>query len=200
MAITNVVFDVGNVLVRWAPYEAIQMVFPEQDPKAFYQQLRPIWLDLNLGKLSEEEAINTCVKQLQMPEEKIKLLMHKFKTLQTPIPGSMELLQELKAIGINLYSITDNVKEIMKFHATHSKFIHYFKGIVVSADVGVLKPDIKIYRYLLNNYNINPTQSVFIDDLLDNVEGARTAGMHAFQFIDANSCRKTLVGLGLSLS
>lgn len=50
MAITNVVFDVGNVLVRWAPYEAIQMVFPEQDPKAFYQQLRPIWLGLEPGE------------------------------------------------------------------------------------------------------------------------------------------------------
>lgn len=199
MVIKNIVFDVGNVLVRWAPHEAIQMVFPEQDPKAFYQQLRPIWLDLNLGKLSEREAIKTCVKQLQMPEDKIKLLMHKFKTLQTPIPGIMELLHELKNIGIDLYSITDNVKEIIEFHATHSNFLHYFKGIVVSADVGVLKPDIEIYRYLINNYKVNPAESVFIDDLLANVEGARTAGMHAFQFIDTNSCRKILVKLGVSL-
>lgn len=197
MAITNVVFDIGNVLMRWAPYEAIQMVFPEQAPKAFYQQLRPIWIDLNLGKLSEKEAINNCVTQLQIPEDKIKSLMHKFKILQTQIPGSVQLLQELNNIGISLYSITDNVKEIMEFHTTHSNFLHYFKGVVVSADIGALKPDIQIYKYLLNNYNVNPSESVFIDDLLANVEGARAAGMQAFQFIDANSCRKTLIELGI---
>jgi hypothetical protein len=44
MAIKNVVFDVGNVLIRWEPYEVINSVFPEVDSKAFFQKMYPVWI------------------------------------------------------------------------------------------------------------------------------------------------------------
>ena len=56
MAIKNVVFDVGNVLVRWDPHAIIQLVFPEYDPVEFYAAMQTVWLDLNAGKCSEEKA------------------------------------------------------------------------------------------------------------------------------------------------
>ena len=198
--IKNIVFDIGNVLVRWAPHEAIQFIFPEQDPECFFQQLRPIWLELNLGKLSEEQAVNLYHTQLNLPKDKLIDLMLKFKTLQTPIPGSLELLQKLQTLDFSLYSITDNVKEIMDYHhRERSAFLPFFKGIISSADVGILKPDRKIFQYILNKYELVAAESIFIDDLIKNVEGARAVGMKAILFTDIESCKKELIKLGVQV-
>lgn len=195
MKIANVIFDIGNVLVKWAPYEVIKLIYPERDPEVFYKQIRPIWIDLNLGKLTEKEAIILYKKRFEISN--MSYFMHELKIHQTPIPGSLELLKKLDAIGINLYSITDNVREIMEYHKVFSNFMVYFQDIVVSADVGMLKPDPKIYQYLLNKHLLNPKESVFIDDLLVNVEGAMAVEMQAFQFIDAKTCEEQLIKLGI---
>ncbi|WP_316354648.1 HAD family hydrolase [Candidatus Trichorickettsia mobilis] len=76
MKIKNVIFDIGNVLVRWAPYEVIQAVFPEYVPKEFYQQIHPIWIDLNLGKLTEKEAIRIYQDQLGVAENRTTYFMN----------------------------------------------------------------------------------------------------------------------------
>ena len=200
MKIKNVVFDIGNVLVKWAPHEVIKSVFPELDPIKFYEKMYPIFIDLNLGKLSELEATLLYEKQLNIPWQQIATLMAKLKTSQTLLPGSLELLQKLYIAKIALYSITDNIKETIHYHRIHSNFLHYFKGIVVSADLGILKPDQKIYRYLLDKYALKPSESVFIDDVLINVEGALSVNMHAFQFINAQQCQNQLIELGINFN
>lgn len=197
MQIKNVIFDIGNVLVRWEPYEIIQKILPGSDSVMLYQQMRPVWLDLNLGKLSEKEAIEIYWRQLEVPKQKIIELMNEVKVSQTMIPGSIELLNKLHEKGVNLYSITDNIKEIMEYHYANSNFLSYFKGIVVSAEVGFLKPDPKIYRHLFTKYGLDPAESVFIDDLIPNVEGALSVGMQAFQFTDAILCEKKLKEIGI---
>ena len=119
--------------------------------------------------------------------------MHEFKTHQNPLPGSIALLDKLKTLNINLFAITDNFKEIMEYHKRNSDFIQYFKDIIVSADIGVLKPDAKIYKHLLIKHALNPAESIFIDDVLPNVEGAIKVGMQAFQFTDHVSCAQKLM-------
>lgn len=200
MAIKNIIFDFGNVLVRWAPYEVIETALPSYNSGELFDKMKPVWIDLNLGKLTTKEAINLYHQQLNIPLTELENLMREFCIAQTKIPGSHELLQELKEMGTNLYAITDNIKEIITYHKSHSNFLHYFKDIVVSADVGILKPDKKIYQYLLDRNNIDPAESVFIDDIEKNVEGAKQVGMQAFQFTDAKSCRKKLISLGIKLS
>jgi putative hydrolase of the HAD superfamily len=197
--IKNVVFDVGNVLVKWAPYEVIKGLFPERNPEEFYQQMRLIWIDLNLGRMTEEEAIVLYQNQLAISKDQISRLMNEFKTHQTPIPGSLVLLKKLEILGMNLFSITDNIKEIMEYHRKNSEFIGYFKDIVVSADIGVLKPDARIYQHLLNKHHLSPSETVFIDDLKKNVEGALAVGMSAIQFTDVQSCEVQLIELGVAI-
>jgi putative hydrolase of the HAD superfamily len=197
MVIKNVVFDVGNVLVKWAPYEVFRCVLPEFDAEELYKDMSPSWIELNLGTITELEAIKLYAQQLNISEEKIAELLHELKLIQTPLPGSLELLQDLYDRNVPLYSITDNTKEIIEYHRTHSDFLDKFIGVIVSADVGLRKPDPRIYHCLFDRYSVNPKESVFIDDLLQNVEGARAVGMQAIQFIDAESCRVGLAKLGL---
>lgn len=195
MTVHNIVFDIGNVLVRWEPLKVIQRVFPNVDAQALFQAMRPIWLDLNLGKLTEEEAVQQYENLLNFPKEKFQQLMLGFKESQIPIEGSLELLKELKQLGYSLFSITDNIHEIMVYHRQHSTFPEYFKDIIVSADLGVLKPDPKIYQNLLDKHQLKAEECVFFDDLLTNVEGAKAVGMHAFLFTDTATCRKDLESL-----
>ncbi|MBS0236068.1 MAG: HAD family phosphatase [Proteobacteria bacterium] len=195
MKIKNVVFDIGGVLVRWEPLELIKKIFPQANPKEFYQQMRPIWLDLNLGKLTIEEAIRQYEASLGLPKDKLLALMDECIKDQTPLDGSIALLQKLNSSGLNLFAITDNIREIMDYHREVSEFPKYFKDIVVSADIGVLKPDSRIYQHLIDKQHLNPAECVFIDDTLANVEGAIAVGMHAFQFIDMLSCEQELIAL-----
>lgn len=197
MNIKAVVFDVGNVLVRWEPRKVIQSLFPDRDPASVFQDMRAPWIDLNLGKITEEEAIVRLQKLLDVPQPLVDELIDCLKTSQTPIPGSIELLDSLYAAGIPLYCITDNIKEIIEYHRKHSKFLSYFKGVAVSATVGVLKPDARIYKYLLDTYKLNPAELVFFDDLQENVAGAIAVGMQSFQFTDAKACENKLMDLGL---
>jgi putative hydrolase of the HAD superfamily len=195
MTVHNIIFDIGNVLVRWEPLKVIQRVFPNVDAQALFQAMRPIWLDLNLGKLTEKEAVQQYENLLNFPKEKFQQLMLGFKESQTPIEGSLEFLKELKQLGYSLFSITDNIHEIMAYHRQHSAFTEYFKDIIVSADLGALKPDPKIYQNLLDKHQLKAEECVFFDDLLTNVEGAKGVGMQAFLFIDTATCRKDLENL-----
>jgi putative hydrolase of the HAD superfamily len=72
-----------------------------------------------------------------------------------------------------------------------------FRGVVVSAEVDLLKPEPAIYRRLLSDYGLEAERSVFIDDMPGNVDGARDVGMHAIRFVDAAQCERDLLHSGL---
>ena len=60
--------------------------------------------------------------------------------------------------------------------------LDFFDGIVVSSDIHIVKPDIRIYEYLLETYHLKAEECLFIDDRADNIEGAQRVGMQAEQF------------------
>lgn len=197
--IKNIVFDIGNVIVRWEPYGVIKLNFPEDNPQEFFNKIRPVWLDLNLGKINEKEAIIIISKQLNISQIKMTKLFNELIRHQILIPESIELLKKLNMLGFHLYSITDNVREIMQHHRDNSNFLSYFKGIIASCDIGILKPDERIFKELLNRYQLDPAESIFIDDIEANVKGAKAIGMQAFQFIDTKSCIEDLIRYGINL-
>ena len=70
---------------------------------------------------------------------------------------------------------------------------------MISGDVGATKPDERIYRALLDGFQLQPGAAVFIDDRADNVEAAERFGMRGIQFEDPDSLRRSLIDLGLPL-
>lgn len=110
----------------------------------------------------------------------------------TPVKGSFQLLDNLYQSGVPLYCITDNVKEIVDYLKIKYDFWDKFIDVVVSADIGYLKPAEEIYLHLLKNNQLIPAETLFIDDHMPNVEGAKNVGMHAFQFTNAVACEDIL--------
>jgi 2-haloacid dehalogenase len=69
--------------------------------------------------------------------------------------------------------------------------------VVVSGEVGMIKPDPRIYRLLLDRCGIDPRRAVFIDDVAANVEAARRLGLHGIVFAGPDALRRELAGLQL---
>jgi 2-haloacid dehalogenase len=102
--------------------------------------------------------------------------------LKGPIEGSVALLETLHDAGVPLYGITnfaaDTFAETRKAHP----FFDRLKGIIVSGEEKLLKPDAAIFELLLSRYGLRAEDCVFIDDVEKNVKGAQAIGMHALLF------------------
>jgi len=198
--IKNVIFDIGNVLVKWSPREIITMTFGDDvnvdELMAILIHNQPFF-DLNRGYFSLEKAKTLIKESTEYSQADIDHLFDNLFTSLTPIEGSFALLQRLHQAGYKLFSLTDNVHEVITYLQEKYEFWPYFYDAVVSADVGLLKPDPKIYEILIKQCQILPQESVFMDDMPANVLGAQKAGIHAFQFTTAEDAQQQLNAMGL---
>ena len=200
MPIKNVVFDVGNVLVKWSPTEIITRTFdgdadiPSLTSAIFRNEL---WLALNRGELTAEEARHEYHRQLQIPENDLERLFFHITDTQDLVEGSVELLERIHKAGYPLYALTDNVREIVCYLQSRYNFWTYFRGAIVSAEVKCLKPDPEIFQHLLTDYGLAARETVFIDDSLPNVQGAQALGIQAVHFQNVDQCSDALKELGV---
>ncbi len=86
-----------------------------------------------------------------------------------------------KVKGYKLFILSNAHKSFYEYFP-RAIDLNIFDGVVVSADIHIVKPDIRIYEHLLNTYNLKPEECLFIDDRADNVKGAKAAGINAIQF------------------
>lgn len=200
MTVKNIVFDVGNVLVKWDPRSIVKTTFGgEADIESLLQKFYKsnFWYDLNLGKITEKECIIQYKDLLKLDEITFEKLLYNTKESLVLLQDTINIVEKLHAAGFPLYIITDNTREIMSYLKQKYKFWDKFIGIVVSAEIGHLKPSPVIYKYLLDTYQLNERETVFFDDVLANVEGAKSMNMHAFQFSTAEQCKEDLKSLNI---
>ena len=183
----NVVFDVGQVLLRLAPKDFLPQMFPE----AIAQALMPptlfgddTWLRMDEGVYSAEEAARIITEKAGRPdlyEHELHFMLN-FAKQMSLLPAA-SLIPELKKMGKKLYVISNYGAET--FAATQAQFpelFSQFDGMVISAHEKLLKPNKPIYQLLLDRYNLKAEECVFIDDLKENAEGARAVGMQAIHY------------------
>ncbi|MCF6439509.1 HAD family phosphatase [Pseudoalteromonas luteoviolacea] len=198
--IKNVVFDIGNVVVRWSPAEIIRLTFPDsQSQEQLVQSVfgSNIWLDINKGMLSEYETKQKYQQALGFSAQDTERLFYYIKQTQILLYQATDLILQVKQAGYGVYALTDNVHETVEFLKRTYDFWGLFDGEIVSADLGVLKPQSEIYRALLEQYQLVANETVFLDDMPHNVAGAKAVGMEAIQFESVEQARKALYALGL---
>ncbi|OEE87311.1 HAD family hydrolase [Vibrio crassostreae 9ZC88] len=192
----------GNVIVRWSPLEIARLTFGDTEElesraRSIFQST--IWMDLNKGFLTESEAKLRYQQELDLSPLECDCLFYYVKQTQILLHGSVELIERVKSAGYGVYALTDNVVEIVEYLKNTYQFWALFDGAAVSAELGMLKPQPEIYQALLSNYGLKASETVFIDDMPYNVEGARSVGMAAIQFTDAVQCENSLQTLGVNL-
>ncbi len=197
--IKNIVFDVGNVLVRYDPDFIVSCAFPaHEDPKALVQGIfkHQTWYELNLGQISEQQAIKEYHSRLGLEIEQLENLAQIVKESLIPIPGSIELLKQLHST-YPLYALTDNTHEIMAYLKQRYDFWPLFNGVVVSASIGHLKPSKEIFHHLLSTYQLVAHETLFLDDIARNVEGARNVGIKAILFENTEQTVNEMKQMGI---
>jgi 2-haloacid dehalogenase len=196
-----VVFDIGQVLIEWDPRHLYRDLFDG------YEDLMEDFLDNVCSPAWNQEQDRgrswaDAVAQLTAEHPDCAELIRSYDELWEqmvpgPIPGTPEILAELKARGVPVYAITNFSADKFALSQKRFDFLNGFDGIVVSGIEKVIKPDPKIYQILLDRYGLDAADCLFIDDNPDNVESARAVGMTAHHFAGAEALRRDLEGFGL---
>ena len=195
--IKNIVFDIGNVLVRFQPDEAMREIGIEENKIAALAHAtyeNPVWVELDRGVIPENEIIDEMVKVAPQYEADIRRFFKEGKALVVKaFDYAADWIKELKSKGYKVYLLSNYPKEYFELH-THSElsFVSLVDGKVISAMVGMIKPDAGIYQCLFDKYNLNPKECVFIDDRPENIEGGRKLGMEGIVFTDYETGKKKL--------
>jgi putative hydrolase of the HAD superfamily len=202
--IKNVIFDVGNVFVRWSPPEVVRRCFdlrPGTDANLKRAEALfrcPIWIRLNLGELTQLEAELAYQAEHGLTRAETAKLFFHVMDHQELIDGTVAIAGRLKQAGYRVFGLTDNVHEIVAHLKVRHQFWELFENVVVSAEIGLMKPNPAIFRHTLEKFNISGAETVFLDDYQVNIDGARSVGIEAKLFTTASRCEDDLRELGLS--
>lgn len=200
--IKTVVFDIGGVLIDWNPRHLFRKVFTSEEEMEWFlaNVCTYEWnLQQDGGKL-----FSTATAELQgkYPEysDKIALYYGRWEEmLDGEIKGTVEIFRRLKSAGMPLYALSNWSHEAFPVAYEKYDFMKEFDGLVVSGYEKLLKPDHAIYRVLMQRYNINPEDAVYIDDNKPNADAAAELGFHALHFSSPEQLRSELRSLGLEV-
>ena len=201
--VTTVVFDLGNVLVRWDPKLLYGRLLP--DPAVRDRFLAEICTDAWNREFDRGRSFAGGIAErvARHPEWEAEIRAwdaHWHEMLPGLIDGSVAILEQLAARGVPLYAITNF--STAKYAETIERFpvLKIFRDTVVSAHERLLKPDPAIYRVLLARNHLDPAACLFIDDVTENVEGARAVGMRAVRFTSPRALADDLAAHGIDLA
>jgi 2-haloacid dehalogenase len=196
----NVVFDVGNVILRWDPRFLYRRLFDlEHEMEDFLASVcTGSWnLEQDRGR-SFAEGVRALQEVHPHHAETIAAFdVHWHETLPHAIEDTVAVVEHLYASGVPLYAITNFNGD--KFRETLQRFpvLNRFRDIVVSGDEGILKPEPEIYRLLLKRNGLQASECIFIDDSLVNVKGAEAVGMLGHHYQSPEGLRMALRQAGL---
>ena len=142
------------------------------------------WAMLDRGTISEEDAAAAvCERMPERLHAAARDIVYRRNRAILPVPGMVELLADLKEAGFRLYLLSNTS---VAYHRFRSEIpgIRYFDDTLISADVGLVKPDPEIFHLACRRFDIIPSESAFIDDTPINAEAAHHIGMRAFVFND----------------
>ena len=200
--IKTVVFDIGGVLIDWNPRHLYRKIFSsEEEMEWFLSEICTYeWnVQQDGGKLFSEA---TAELSARFPEysDKIALYYGRWEEmLGGELNDTVKIFNELKSAGMPLYALTNWSHEAFPVAYERYGFMKQFDGIVVSGYEKLLKPDHAIYRVLMDRYNVNPAESVYIDDNKANADAAAELGFHSIHFHSADHLRQELRSLGLEV-
>lgn len=201
MAVTAVVFDVGNVLYRWSPRALYERLIPEDRAlDAFLETV--VTNDWHFQHDEGRDFGDTSVELIaRFPEHRDLILQWapRFnETITGPVTGMIELVEELDSAGVPLFGITNFSHEFWPpFRATVPHVFDRFRDIVVSGDEKLAKPDPAIFDLARTRFGLTPGAGLFIDDRAENADAAQANGFVGHHFTDAATLRAELVERGL---
>lgn len=195
--IKNIIFDMGNVLMRYCPEKICQnTVSPDYRKLVLTYLLNgPEWKMLDKGVLSSEETLERIYAKLHglclsegayqtACSEVANCLAHWYEWME-PITEMDALIHDLKNRGLRIYLCSNASLAFFQYYQTIPG-IQYFDGLLVSAEEKCIKPNAEIYQRLFEKFQLKPEECFFIDDMSENIAGGKRCGMDGYCLADGN--------------
>jgi 2-haloacid dehalogenase len=196
-----VIFDLGGVLIDWNPRHLYRKLFASDEAAMEAFLARVCTHDWNRCQdAGRSFAEGARLLKAEHPDKAALIDAYgaRFDEMMPgPIAGSVEILADLQQRGVPLYGLTNFSAETYPPTVARFQFLRWLRGVVVSGEVGVIKPDPRIYEIAIERFAIDPHRAVYIDDVRINVAAAVHLGIHGIHFTSAALLRVELTSLGL---
>ncbi len=182
----NIIFDLGNVLIEWNKEKILSKICKNDLEYNLFNKFvfqSNLWIDLDNGKISLEFSENQLIDEMgHQYQDQIHELVWNWFNYVDLYDEVYELIKQLKKKNFQIYvlSNTSSIFHIL-LDSVLSKVSSVLDGYVISCEVKMMKPQKEIYLSLVNKYQLDIKDCIFLDDLEENVEAARTLGIKAFQ-------------------
>jgi HAD superfamily hydrolase (TIGR01509 family) len=194
-----VVFDIGNVLVRWDRRYLYRKIFDDEE-----RMDRFLTTALSMDFVSHTDAVPdfaaaVAARAESFPQfaKEVRMLHERWiETLGEPIEENVALLRRLRAAGKPVYALSNFAHETFALAERKHDFLSEFDDRVISGHVGFVKPDAGIYEILFKRAGGRPSELLFIDDSLANVHASEALGMPAIHYGPGVDLEKELVARG----
>lgn len=197
--IDAVVFDLGNVLVRWDPYLPYVGRMERSEVETFFD-------DIDFPSLNHHQDAGRSWDQARAEVRRrfphhaaaLDIYLENFAAaVPGPVEGSEEVVRELAAAGVRVLGLSNWSAETYHHAEPAAPAIGLLEDVLVSGQVGLAKPDPRIFALLAERYDLEPGRTVFTDDSAANIAAAARAGYVAVLFTDTDALRQDLRELGL---
>ncbi len=200
MKTINYIFDFGNVIGEFYPEKLTAPFVQDEDLKKFVSEVafdRLYWDRLDSGDITDEEIKADIQRRIpgDVGELACKVYDNWINTM-TPVKNIQKLIFDIHKSGKRLYLLSNISAEFGRDYKKVKwikELFDCFDGLVFSGAIGMVKPNIDIFEYILNRYNLNPGECLFIDDRKENIDVAKKIGIESYLFDgDAEKLRSYL--------
>jgi 2-haloacid dehalogenase len=194
------VFDVGGVLLDWDPEYLFRKLIADDDERRWFlaEVCTPAWNAKQDGGRTWAAATAELSEKFPEYASLIAAYDERWEEMVSgAIEGTVAVLSDLRSAAVRTFALTNFSAEKWEVAKRLWNFLDGFDGAVVSGIEKVTKPDLRIYRILLDRYELDPVRTFYTDDMKANVEAARVAGLDAEVFVDPDTLRQQLVDRGV---
>lgn len=180
--IKNIILDIGDVLLEYRWHDMLTdygLTDEEAERVAGLMFNDILWHELDLAVMSHDEIVRTYMEKYPEHAKTLQWFFTHGEFMHVKREDVWEKVEKLKESGYGIYILSNYSEDLFQKHTHDAPFIGLADGMVVSYQIHLTKPDEKIYRYLLDKYNLKAEECIFFDDREENTEGARKLGINA---------------------
>ena len=182
----DIILDMGNVLLEWNKDKILQSISDTKEEylvldKTIFQS--GLWERLDLGTITREELVLKVVSMIgRVYQKKVEEVIWNWPSYIDIYREVFPVLSELKKKGHRIFVLSNTSKVFYDLLDEQlSPLKELLDGFVLSCDIKAIKPDLAMFKEILDKYQLDPTNCVFLDDIENNTIAAEKLGIKAYQ-------------------
>jgi 2-haloacid dehalogenase len=190
-----VIFDIGNVLAEWHPERVYDRLIGRERRERLFAEIDLHWMNALIDTGAPfRDTVQAWADDHPEWSAEIHLWHDRWIEMFSPvIPGTVRLLEALHARGVPVFALTNFGIDTFAYARTQYDFLNHFDRAYVSGEMGVIKPDARIYQMVEDDCGLPPESLLFTDDRADNVTAAARRGWRTHQFDGWQALARRLV-------